>query len=307
MAPRYAAIDIGSNTMKLLIAEAEGPGAFGRVYETSRPARLGRGIAERRLRESIMDSALETLAEFAALCRANRIDRIDHIAAVGTSALRDAENRDEFVGRAHSLGIPVEVISGEEEARLSFLAVRRDLHWRSAERLLVIDIGGGSTEVIFGGRTAIQSRISLALGAVRLTEAVLHSDPPTITEMADAARLAATGVEGLRAAGENYTVVGVGGTLTNMARVALGLSVGEDNIDRVHGARLEQFEVERQVERYAAVGLEQRKRILGLDPARADVILGGALILRQVMQRAAVDSVAVSTRGLRWGLLYDRF
>jgi exopolyphosphatase/guanosine-5'-triphosphate,3'-diphosphate pyrophosphatase len=304
MAPRFAAVDIGSNTMKLLIAESEGPGAFGRVYETSRPARLGRGIAERKLRESVMDSALETLGEFAALCRANRVDRI---AAVGTSALRDAENRDDFLSRAHALGIPLEVIPGEEEARLSFLAVRRDPHWRSAERLLVIDIGGGSTEVIFGGRTRIESRVSLPLGAVRLTEAALHSDPPTVAEMAEAVRLAAAALEGLQAAGENYTVVGVGGTLTNMGRVAFGLGQADDNADRLHGARLTQFDVETQVERYAECSVEQRKRILGLDPSRADVILGGALILRQVMQRAAVESVDVSTRGLRWGLLYDRF
>lgn len=304
MLPRFAAIDIGSNTMKLLIADADEVGLFERVFETSRPARLGKGIAERRLRESVMDSALETLGEFTALCRANRVAGI---AAVGTSALREAENREEFLSRALTLGIDIDVISGDDEARLSFLAVRQDPHWRSSDHLLVIDIGGGSTEVIFGGPRGIESRVSLSLGAVRITEAALHSDPPTVVEMAEASRLAAQGLEGLRPAAANYTVVGVGGTLTNMGRVALSLSTDETAVDRLHGARLTQFQVETQIERYASCTLEQRMRILGLDPARADVILGGALILRQVMQRASVVAVDVSTRGLRWGLLYDRF
>jgi exopolyphosphatase/guanosine-5'-triphosphate,3'-diphosphate pyrophosphatase len=251
-----------------------------------------------------MDSALETMAEFAALCRANRVERI---AAVGTSALRDAENREEFLARARALGIDIDVIAGDDEARLSFQAVRQDPHWRSSEHLIVIDIGGGSTEVIFGGPGGIESRVSLSLGAVRMTEAALHSDPPTVSEMAVASRLAAEGLEGLRPAAANYVVVGVGGTLTNMGRVALSLSTDATAIDRLHGARLTQFQVETQIERYASCALEQRRRILGLDPARADVILGGALILRQVMQRAGVDVVDVSTRGLRWGLLYDKF
>ena len=101
---------------------------------------------------------------------------------------------------------------------------------------------------------------------MRLTEAALHSDPPTVSEMADAVRLAAAALEGLRAAGENYTVVGVGGTLTNMGRVALGLATAEDAVDQLHGATLAQFEVEMQVERYAACALEQRKRILASIP-----------------------------------------
>jgi exopolyphosphatase/guanosine-5'-triphosphate,3'-diphosphate pyrophosphatase len=304
MASRYAVIDVGSNTMKLLIAEPAADGTFERVYETARPARLGRGIAERQLRESVIDSALETLGQFAALCRANRVE---DIAAVGTSALRDAENRVEFVNRARSAGIPLEVIPGDEEARLSFLAVRRDPQWRPFPHLLVIDIGGGSTEVIFGGPSEVENRVSLPLGAVRLTEAALHSDPPTVLEMAEASRLATDGLQGMAAAAANYKVVGVGGTVANMGRVALGMSRDQVIGDRLHGSRLTQFEVESQIERYASRGLEQRKRILGLDPERADVILGGAIILRQVMQRAEVNEVDVSTRGLRWGLLYDRF
>ncbi len=303
--PRFAAIDVGSNTMKLLLVEKDGQGGFTPFYQTSRPARLGKGINARQLRESIMDSALETLAEFATICRANHVDQV---AAIGTSALRDAENREHFLVRARGIGIDIQVIPGEEEARLSYTAVRRDPHWRDAEHLLVVDIGGGSTEVIFGNRLGIESRVSLPLGAVRMTESALHSDPPAILEMAEAARLASEGLQGLRPAAANYTAVGVGGTLTNMCRVALSLSVdSEGNTEKVHGARLTQFEVETQVERYASCSVEQRRRFLGLDPARADVILGGALILLQVMQKSAVTQVDVSTRGLRWGLLYDRF
>src|SRR5579872_211377 len=181
--PRFASIDVGSNTVKLLIVEADGEGGFRPLLETVRTARLGEGMHARRLREVAIRRTLEALEEFASLCREYGVVQI---AAVGTSALRDAANQEEFIKRARRVGVEVAAIPGEEEARLSFTAVRRDAFWRHAERLLVVDIGGGSTEIILGDRMGMRQHSSLLLGAVRLTEAVLHSDPPTIQQISEA-------------------------------------------------------------------------------------------------------------------------
>lgn len=301
--PRYATLDVGSNTVKLLIAERDGDGRFVPVIDTSRQTRLGEGIHLRRLREVAIRRTLDVFQEFAALCREHKVE---HIAAVGTSALRDAVNKDELIDRARELGIDLEAIPGEEEARLSFSAVQRDPLWRHAERLLVIDIGGGSTEIILGDLMGVQSRVSLQMGAVRLTEAALPSDPPTVQQMVEANHIAEKALQNLMPPGPGSLLVGVGGTLTNMGRVALQLPVGQQDA-RLHGVCMSLETVEAQVEGYAARTVAERREIVGLDPARADIILGGAIILCQVLFKSALDSVTVSTRGLRWGLLYDRF
>jgi exopolyphosphatase/guanosine-5'-triphosphate,3'-diphosphate pyrophosphatase len=299
---RYAVIDIGSNSVKLLIAERHADGRFEPVIDTSRTTRLGEGIQARRLGEEAMRRTLDALAEYRSLCKEYGAAQI---AAVGTSALRDAANQDEFISRAAELGIVVEAISGQEEARLSFAAVRKDERWRTAENLLVVDIGGGSTEVIVNAGNAVGERVSLPLGAVRLTEACLHSDPPTVQEMADASHKAGEALKGLRLPPVNYTAVGVGGTFTNMAAVRFGLS-GPDRA-QVHGATLTLADVQAEAELFGGKTVEERKQIPGLDPSRADIILGGAIVLGKVLQAARLEEISVSSRGLRWGLMYDRF
>jgi exopolyphosphatase / guanosine-5'-triphosphate,3'-diphosphate pyrophosphatase len=299
---RFAAIDIGSNTVKLIIADREADGGFTAVLETSRAVRLGKDIHARRLGEPAIERTLAALEEFRELCCEHGVSRI---AAVGTSALRDAANQEEFVERAAEVGVMVEAIPGEEEARLSFTAVRGDARWRDAEGLLVVDIGGGSTEVIVASCRDIDHRVSMPLGAVRLTEAALHSDPPTVQELDDANRKAMEALEGLQIRPANYTAVGVGGTFTNLAGIRLELPVRVPEL--IHGSTLTYSDVEGQIEMLAAKTVEERKGIVGLDPSRADVILGGAVILYQVLRKAGVEAISVSSRGLRWGLLYDRF
>jgi exopolyphosphatase/guanosine-5'-triphosphate,3'-diphosphate pyrophosphatase len=201
----------------------------------------------------------------------------------------------------------VEVITGEEEARLSFLAVSRDPRWREAGSLLVIDIGGGSTEVIVGNgaQGKILLRESLPIGAVRLTEATLLSDPPAVQHMASANRMAATALDGFEMRLNGCVAVGVGGTLSTMG--AVHLHIPTLDLERIHGTRLMLTDVEEQVARYAALTIEERKQIVGLEPSRADIILGGAIILCHILCKTHLDAVAVSCRGLRWGVLYDRF
>lgn len=301
---RYASLDVGSNTVKLTIAERDGAGRFTPIVDMARTTRLGERIHDRRLGEAAIRRTLDALAEFRAMCEQHGVEAL---AAVGTSALRDAVNQEEFVRRAGEIGVPVEPISGDEEARLSFLAVRRDPLWRECAGLAVIDIGGGSTEIVLGdgasGGPAL--RTSVNVGGVRLTESLLRGDPPTVAEMAAANAAVSEALQVLGPLPANYALVGVGGTLVNMASVKLGLPSQEP--ERIHGTRLSADDVESQVALYAERTIAERKAIVGLDPQRADIILAGALILSHLLSRAAAESVHVSCRGLRWGVLYDRF
>jgi exopolyphosphatase/guanosine-5'-triphosphate,3'-diphosphate pyrophosphatase len=304
MPDRYASIDIGTNTVKLTIAERENGNSFAALVDTSETTRLGEGIHSGRLREGAIRRTLECLEKYANLCRAHQVRQI---AAVGTSALRDAVNQADFLQRAEQLGIHVHVISGDEEARLSFLAVSRDPLWRDCNHLLVLDIGGGSSEMILGGQLAgaIEKRMSFQMGAVRLTEAYLRSDPPSVRDMAEANEAARMILKDVRLNTENLTPVGVGGTFVNMAAVKEQLE--QKHPELLHGVRLTAEEVESQVALFASLTIEERKKIIGLDPARADIILGGVIILSRLLSDLRLPAIRVSVRGLRWGVLYDRF
>jgi exopolyphosphatase/guanosine-5'-triphosphate,3'-diphosphate pyrophosphatase len=302
--PRFAAFDVGSNTLKTTIVEKDQGGGFLQIVDSAQVTRLGEGMHGGRLREAAIRRSLEVLADAIALCRRNRVERV---AAVATAAVREAINGDEFVSRAREVGVPLECISGEEEARLSYMAVRHDPIWRGATGLLVIDVGGRSTELIVGAAVGDhpEARFSVTLGAVRLTEEGLGSDPPTIAQLAEANGLAAKKLSEIDLAPGVYRAVGVGGTIVNLASVARGLVVRDP--ERLHGDRLTLEEIERQIGLYSGMTIAERKRIRGLDPARADIILGGAIALCQALARAKAEEIAVSCRGLRWGLIYDRF
>lgn len=299
---RFASLDVGSNTVKLTIADLQSPGTWVPVVDVSRPTRLGEGIHARRLREAGVRRTLDALEEYAALCREHGVTSV---AAVGTSALRDAVNRDDLLVRASGLGFDIEAIPGEEEARLSYLAVCRDPLWRGGGRPVVLDIGGGSTEVIVPREEGGVDRCSLQVGAVRLTEACLASDPPTAEEIAAAVALVDEQFGELSVDDWSGGVVGVGGTFANLAAVAEGHE--EPRLEALHGRVLTAGEMDSQIGRYAAMDVEQRVTIPGLDPTRADIILGGALIARRFLHAIGAAELRVSLRGLRWGLLYDRF
>jgi exopolyphosphatase/guanosine-5'-triphosphate,3'-diphosphate pyrophosphatase len=300
--PRIAVLDVGSNTIKLLIVEKRGSGIFEPLFEEAHACRLGQGISRKRLAAESIERALNSLKYFLLQCR--RFDT-ESIAAVGTAALREAGNADEFLQAAAALGISVEVISGDEEARLSYIAVRNDPHWRDADTLLTVDIGGGSTELAWSTEGANAPQVmSLQMGAVRLTEKAILSDPPEESEVESARNNAWKTLRHAPISALPGALVGVGGTCSNIGSVAAH-SAGTP--ERIHGRKLSVDEIESQIELYGSIPLEQRKRIQGLDPTRADVILAGAVILREVARAAGSDSVEISVRGLRWGLLYDRF
>lgn len=295
---------MGSNTVKTTIVERGKGGRFVRVVDAAQVTRLGEGMTGGRIREAAIRETLAILVDARALCERQGVRSV---AAVATAAVRDAANGAEFVQRARDLGVPLETISGDEEARLSYLAVRRDPLWRDAASLLVIDIGGRSTELIAGSEfgESPADRVSVPLGAVRLTEACLRSDPPTIAQLAAAHAEAAERLAVATLPRRPSLAVGVGGTIVNMASVARELVVRDP--ERLHGDQLSLDEIERQTSLYSGMTIAGRKHLRGLDPARADIILGGAIILCQAMAKCGAEEIAVSCRGLRWGLLYDRF
>ncbi len=305
---RFAAIDVGSNTVKMIVVEIE-EGRTRLVDERAATTRLGEGMEAHahRLREIPIRRTIEALTEFTGVANAHGVTRI---AAVGTAALREAENREDFLRRSRDIcGLDVAVIPGEEEARLSYLAVRRDAHWSKREELVVIDIGGGSTEIVVGkaGEDKISARVSIKAGAVRLTETYLKSDPPTIAQLAAAnhamSEAFAEAHLDTRCVSTDIQVVGVGGTLTNLGSIDLG-GRGDQTL---HGHTLRADNLEMQMALFASRTVEERKQIPGLDPRRADIILGGAILLAQALAFLGSVTVDVSTRGLRWGLIYDRF
>jgi len=307
MSPRRSAfIDIGTNAILCLVAELRDTGRFRVLDDLADIARLGRGVDQtRRIGAEGEARALAVLERYRGHCDSLGVQEF---IAVGTSALREARNSSEVRARLRErLGFDIRVISGDEEAAYSFVAVQRGLPLAGRE-LLVIDIGGGSTEFIRGNENGVKHALSLNLGSVRLTERFLRSDPvheKEMAEMVDAIdRDLAPLPERLGHCGAVLSLVGIAGTFTTLAAV-------EKQLQRyahvkVHGSPLGLTEVRRQVRLFQERTLEERKRIIGLEPKRADVILAGACIIERIMTLFHAESVTVSDHGVRYGLLHER-
>lgn len=300
---RVAAIDIGTNSVLLLIAERRDQGVEA-VLERAEITRLGQGVdATRRLAPEAVERTLATLSRYGAEIRASGVSA-GAIDAVGTSAMRDAEGGAAFVARAaEAIGVAPRVISGEEEAALTYEGALAGLSVGPEDGPTVFDVGGGSTEVIWrdGAAEGAPHAVSLDIGSVRLTERHVRHDPPTGGELealrADIRRaLAALPAP----SGDARELVGVAGTVTTLAAVLQELAPYDGA--RVHGSPLSRADIDALVTRLAAVPLEVRQSIVGLEPKRADVIVAGALIVDEVMRWAQAPRLLTSDRGVRWGL-----
>lgn len=302
---RSAFIDVGTNTVLCLIADLRETGRFRVLDDLAEIAGLGRGVDQTGLISAAGEEQCRLILErYREHCQNLGVEQIF---AVGTSALRDARNSAEVRARLRErLGFEIRVISGAEEAAYSFLAVQRGLSLTG--ELLVIDIGGGSTEFIRGNAKGLFAALSIDVGSVRLTERFLHSDPVRAEEVAalhDAVdRALAPLREQCSRADPALTLVGIAGTFTTLAAV-------EKQLERyshaaVHGSRLSLAEVRRQIHLFQAKSIAQRQRIGGLDPKRADVILAGACMIGRIMNFFHADSVVVSDHGVRYGLLLER-
>jgi exopolyphosphatase/guanosine-5'-triphosphate,3'-diphosphate pyrophosphatase len=299
---RLAAIDVGTNTVLLLVAERRGEG-FAPLLERAEITRLGRGVdASGRLDPAAIADTVQVLAGFA---RAARELGAKIVACVATSAARDAANGGEFFAAAKAAaGLVPEVIAGEEEARLVWTSAWRDFG-RDGEPLAVLDVGGGSTELSCGEGPAPRRRVSLQVGAVRLAERHQGGDPPSADEVSQlraAAREAVRPLAAMGAAGGR--LVGVAGTVTTLAAVSQALPVYD--AERVHGSPLALAEIDRLAGTLAALTVRERAALPGMEPKRADVILAGAIVLAEAMRAAGFDRLTVSDRGVRWGLVYER-
>ena len=300
-----AAIDVGTNTTLLLVVSAGATGGIEVLAERAEITRLGRGIGgDGRLGAEGIARTLAALRGFAALAREHGA----RIAAIGTEALRRAPNAADFLGPARdALGTELEVIDGAREAALTFRAVTASFPALASGGLAVVDIGGGSTEIVIADDARVKFETSLPLGSVRLTERFVRADPPTaaeidaVTRAVDAALAPVPFPAG--AASGTAPLVGVAGTVTSLAAMAQGLTSYDPA--RVHGYRLGRADLRRQIDRLRAATQAERERIAGLDPRRADVILAGALILEGVARAAGVAEIRVSDRGIRWGLVYE--
>jgi exopolyphosphatase/guanosine-5'-triphosphate,3'-diphosphate pyrophosphatase len=312
---RRAVIDVGTNSIKLLVAEIAGV-EVQPVYETSRQTRLGRGFFQtHRLQPQAIAATAEAVAGFAAEAQAHGAGVIRVFA---TSAAREAANAEELTGAIErASGLRVEIISGEKEADWVFQGVMTDPQL-AQEKVLLLDVGGGSTEFILGHARQQQFRASLPLGTVRMLENCPHGDPPTPDELTKCrqrlrefldqhvrGRLepALRSESGSDSSRNTVKLVGTGGTATILARMEQEMT-GYDR-GRIEATRIGLDRLRAQTERLWDLTLEARKQIVGLPPNRADVILSGVAIYEAVMDAFGFPELQVSTRGLRFAVVLE--
>lgn len=300
---RLASFDLGTNTFLLLIAEV-GTAGIKPVFEKETIVRLGKGVdAAGNLNPEAMQRGLACLREYARLTREYQCEKI---LAVGTSALRDAANREEFLARARKeTGVGVRIISGEEEARLTFLGAlsnKKDL----PAPIAIIDIGGGSTEVVLGTHRGILQARSADIGSVRLTERWLKHDPvlpqeiSALREQAEKIMRATWPLADIQKAA---SLIGTAGTITTLAAMAQRLAQYDPR--RIDGFVMAAPQLGEIAAELARLPVADRQKLSGLNPARADVILAGALVLQVFLEVYGFAQLLVSDRGLRYGVLVE--
>jgi exopolyphosphatase/guanosine-5'-triphosphate,3'-diphosphate pyrophosphatase len=284
---RVGVVDLGTNSTRLLVADVR-DGRVEEVARRTRVTRLGEGVDERRkLLPLPIARVRNVLADYR-----RELGKLgaERVLAVGTSAIRDAQNGEAFLGEIEwSYGFATRLLSGEDEAELTLRGVATNGRGLAADTL-VLDVGGGSTELI-----TAETRHSLDLGSGRLTERFLHSDPPSGDELEASAAAVRELLPDLHPA----AAIGVAGTITTLAALDLGLAHYDP--DRVHGHRLSAKGVQEQLDRLASLPLSERRELPALDPERAPVIVAGAVIVREVLARYGLDELEVSEQDILHG------
>ncbi|UGT64349.1 Ppx/GppA phosphatase family protein [Nocardia asteroides] len=310
MSNRVAAVDCGTNSIRLLIADVQPDGTLADVHREMRIVRLGQGVdATGAFAPEAIERTRVALADYAATMREAKVDRVRMVA---TSATRDASNREDFFGMARELlgtvvsGAEAEVITGDEEARLSFSGAIGELAADEAP-YVVVDLGGGSTELVFGDADGVRAAFSADIGCVRITERSMPGNPPTPDQLAAAREFAAERLAAAFAAvpvEEARTWVGVAGTMTTIAAVALELP--EYDASKVHLSRLSLEQVHAVSDRLTSLDHDQRAALGPVHPGRVDVIGGGALIVRvladELARRAGISELVVSEHDILDGI-----
>jgi exopolyphosphatase / guanosine-5'-triphosphate,3'-diphosphate pyrophosphatase len=298
---RLTAIDIGTNTILMLIADIGTNSALHVVRDEHSIARLGKGVDEQR---TILPETFErVLGYLSAYKQIHDAEHSDHMYACGTSALRDATNSREFIEYMKTrLGFEISILTGDEEAQLTYLGgISEFVDADEAQSFVVIDIGGGSTEIVTGKSKSVTSTNSLDIGSVRLTERFLKSSPPLPVGIEQTQQYIRELLRGLASPPRSSRFIGVAGTLTTLAAIDLQLSVYDR--ERVSGHVLTLESVDRIYRRLKDKRLEELKAIPQILPQRADIILAGVLILKEMMEKIGATTITASDRGLRYGIV----
>jgi len=298
---RVAVVDIGSNSTRLLIADVDGGRVSDELARRSAVTRLGAGVdADGRLRDDAMERVYATLEQYSAEIEAQGCDQR---LAVLTSAVRDSANGAQFADTVRSrFGFTPHVLSGDQEARLTFLGATSERDPSDLTPTLVFDIGGGSTELVIGSGAEVGFHVSTQAGVVRQTERHIHDDPPRRSEMdelaADVREILTAAVPEHRRAAVSRAVA-VAGTATSLAAIAQQLDPYDPT--RVHGYALDAEECDRILDRIAAMPLARRRQVAGLHPDRAPTIIAGGIIFRAVLELFGLRRVEVSEHDILRG------
>jgi exopolyphosphatase/guanosine-5'-triphosphate,3'-diphosphate pyrophosphatase len=302
-AHRYAVIDVGTNSVKFHVGERGADGTWRAVVDRAEVTRLGEGLdATGQLGAEAIERTAAAVADMAAEARH---EGAEAITAVGTAALRIAANAGALIEAVRArCGLRVEVIAAEEETRLAYLAARAGLPGATGS-IVVFDTGGGSSQFTFGRGDRVDERFSVNVGAVRFTERFGLDGPVAHDVLSAALEAIAADLGALAGRPASDAVVGMGGAVTNITAVRYGLTTYDPDV--VQGTVLDRAEIERQIELYRTRDAAGRRAIAGLQPNRAEVILAGACIVRTVLALLGRGSLIVSDRGLRHGVLVERF
>ena len=309
---RVAAIDCGTNSIRLLVADVtkrdDGTAWLRDVHREMKIVRLGQGVdATGRLHADAIQRTKEALLDYA---RTMQRKGVETARMVATSATRDASNRDEFFGMTEEiLGAPAEVITGDDEARLSYLGAVADLDPDEGP-FLVTDLGGGSTEFVLGSGTEVEAARSMDIGCVRLTERFIHSDPPSKAEIAEAEAFARAAIKEafeVVPVEKAKTWIGVAGTVTTLSALVQGLEVY--NSDDIHLSRITLDNVQEITDRILSMTHDERASLGPMHPGRVDVICGGAVVLRAIAEelsnRAGIRTLVCSEHDILDGIAFS--
>ncbi len=284
---KYAAIDIGTNSTRLLIATVN----QGRIISREKhliTTRMGQGVDENKIInvETILRN-LGALKEFKALSESKGVE--DFI-VFGTSALRDAKNAEEFIDLAKKdLDLNVNILDGQEEAQYAFLGVSEQF---KGEPFIIMDVGGGSTELVCASNGRIINSISFNMGAVRMTERFIKNDPPLNEEIRSITEFVHETLRGTYNMEEPFTIIGVGGTATTLSQIDQEME--EYTPQKIHNSEIFAKNIDHMIKKFISLKDEDRKKIIGLSPKRSDVITAGAIIVSEVLKRYKKDSFKVS-------------
>ncbi|WP_053955560.1 Ppx/GppA phosphatase family protein [Inediibacterium massiliense] len=298
---KLGAIDIGTNSMRILIAKVKNNQII-ESFKDLRSTRIGEGVDKTGvLSNHAIQRNIDALKEFVEIAHKEKVEKLSIIA---TSAVRDAKNKGEFLRRASKeAGVQIEVISGEREATLGFLGVLKGIEQK--KNILVVDIGGGSTEFILGNEKGIDHVISMNMGAVRMTEKFVHTDPVSKEEIDQMSKDIDKQIEIAMDSIKDLSidcVVGIGGTITTLAAVHKKLKVYDRN--EVHNTKLRHDQIQKILDEFLSKNMEERIKMEGVHPKRADIITAGTLILDRILSWVHKDIIVSEYDNLE-GLIFD--